>query len=275
MESLEESLALLKLREPDADRRSKLREQIHEKITQREQELEGLAQQELTPFEDVLTTTEVSMVREFLGNLKSKWAEVPVNLRNNFLRVILDQILVTDFDNYLHLKIMWRSGKVQSLISFRPAAATKKRRWNRSEDDILRSHFAQTPLEEILQLLPNREWSEITHRTHLLGLKRKRAETNGKPNPHWTVAEDEVLRSFDRQELSYWEMLKKLENRTYAGIRRRCDILGIRLAGRRIVWRFVESVNDNELSRGEGCGRWQSAPLHPWSTSAGSAGGRG
>jgi len=128
-DSLIESLAFLHRREKDSSRRQSLMEEIYRQIYEREAQLEQLAQQELAPFRDVLATTEVAMVREFLADLRTRWKEIPVYLRNNFLRVILDRILVEEKDQRFDVQIIWRSGFEQKLVVFRPADSRRKASW--------------------------------------------------------------------------------------------------------------------------------------------------
>jgi DNA invertase Pin-like site-specific DNA recombinase len=127
-DSLFESLAYIQQEEPNEQRRKRRIKEINQKINEREEKLEELAKEELAPFENVLTTTEVTMVREFLTDLGTRWDEIPNHMRNAFLRVILERILVKEVNDYFHLEIHWRTGFTQKIIVYRPAVSLPKTR---------------------------------------------------------------------------------------------------------------------------------------------------
>jgi hypothetical protein len=234
-DSLVESLAFLHEREKDPQRRKALMEEIYHKIDERQARLEELSRQELAPFEDVLTTTEVEMVREFLGNLGSRWDTVPVEMRNAFLHVILDRILVQPAYDHFDVRINWRSGFEQRIVIFRPSITMPKIYWSEAEDAIIREHYPTALPVDLMRLLPGRLWEQIGRRATKLGLKRDpncRPEGNKRP---WSPEEDQALRDYDECRISYLEM--------------RAWKLGIDLGKRRIMWRFATSeVNDERGS---------------------------
>ncbi len=77
-DSLFESLAYTQQEEPDPQRRKHRIKEINQKINEREKKLEELAKADLAPFENVLTTTEVTMVREFLAILVAAGTKSPM-----------------------------------------------------------------------------------------------------------------------------------------------------------------------------------------------------
>jgi hypothetical protein len=249
-ESLLESLAFLQSLEKDPQRRKQRFAEINQKLTERETELEELAKKELAPFEDVLTTTEVEMVRDFLTDLRTRWDEIPNEMRNNFLGVILDRILVEEEGDHFNVCIVWRSGLEQRLVTFRPSASLRKNRWSEEEESLIREHYPAASQEELMMMLPDRPWHEIRRRAHRLRISRGYPDRTGSENPHWTSEEDQVLFDYDECRIAYAEMLRALAHRPYAGIRRRAKILGIDFGKRRVVWRFVDSFLENDLFRG-------------------------
>ncbi len=249
-DSLFESLAYTQQEEPDPQRRKHRIKEINQKINEREEKLEELAKAELAPFENVLTTTEVTMVREFLANLGTRWDEIPNDMRNAFLRVVLDRILVEEVEDRFNLEIHWHSGFKQKLIVYRPAVSLPKTRWTEQEEVLIQQHYSTSTPEEMMRLLPRRPWDEIRRRAHLLTVKRSFPDMTGSKNPHWTDEEDQILRDFDICKIAYTEMLVLLGHRSYAGICRRARVLGIDLRKRRIVWRLVDSFEENVQSCG-------------------------
>jgi hypothetical protein len=247
-DSLFESLAYIQQEEPNEQRRKRRIKEINQKINEREEKLEELAKEELAPFENVLTTTEVTMVREFLTDLGTRWDEIPNHMRNAFLRVILERILVKEVNDCFHLEIHWRTGFTQKIIVYRPAVSLPKTRWTEEEETLIRQHYPTSTPEEMMTLLPGRPWDEIRRRAHLLTVKRGFPDMTGSKNPHWTDEEDQILRDFDTCKIAYTEMLVLLGHRSYAGICRRARVLGIDLRKRRIVWRLVDSFEENVQS---------------------------
>lgn len=49
----------------------------------------------------------------------------------------------------------------------------KKRSWTEEEEEILREHYPNKPQQDLMKLLPNRSWGEITLRASRLHLKRE------------------------------------------------------------------------------------------------------
>lgn len=248
-DSLVESLAFLHEREKDPQRRKVLMEEVYHKIDERQARLEELSRQELAPFEDVLTTTEVEMVREFLGNLGTRWDTIPVEMRNAFLHVILDRILVQPAYDHFDVRINWRSGFEQHIIIFRPSITMPKLYWSEAEDAIIREHYPTALPADLMRLLPGRLWEQIGRRATKLGLKRDpncRPEGNKRP---WSPEEDQALRDYDECRISYLEMRAALSDRHPAALHQRAWKLGIDLGKRRIMWRFATSeVNDERGS---------------------------
>jgi hypothetical protein len=249
-DSFIESIAHLQAMATDGRSRKQLIEDIVKRIDERQRQLDELVKKELSPFEIVLTTSEVEMVREFLADLGSRWDEIPNEMRNNFLHIVLDRILVQEADNHFHVQIIWRSGFTQNLVVFRPAICLRKNAWSEEEESLILEHYATASREEFAQMLPDRPWHDIRRRANQLGVQRGWPDRTGTSNPHWTTEEDQVLRDYDESVIAYSEMLDALHHRSPAAIRRRANILGIDLKRQRIVWRFVDTFHDTAPSRG-------------------------
>ncbi len=171
-------------------------------------------------------------------------------MRNAFLRVVLDRILVEEVEDRFHLEIHWHSGFKQKLIVYRPAVSLPKTRWTEQEETLISQYYSTSTPEEMMKLLPKRPWDEIRRRARLLTVKRGFPDMTGSKNPHWADEEDQTLRDFDICKIAYTEMLVLLGHRSYAGICRRARVLGINLRKRRIVWRLVDSFEESVQSYG-------------------------
>ncbi len=212
-------------------------------------QLQALDKEVSASCEDVLTQEEVRLVNEFLADLRTHWSEIPEVQQNRFLRVIIDRILLEQENDHFNVEILWRTGAEQRLILFRPANSRPRDRWTEEEEQLLRAHYCSATRAQLLALLPTREWKEILRRGHHSGLRRGKPDITGRPNPHWTAAEDQVIRDYDAGRIGYEELLAQLD-RPYTGIRRRAtDVLGIDPKRKRIVWRFVDSFTENSRLR--------------------------
>jgi hypothetical protein len=169
-------------------------------------------------------------------------------MRNNFLRVILDRVLIEEADYHFNVRVIWRSGFEQKLITFRPPTSLRKRRWSEEEKTIVREHYPTASRDEMMDMLLGCPWHEIRRCAHKLKVKRGFPDRTGTKNPHWTPEEDQIIRDYDEGRIAYSEMLEALEDRPYAGIVRRAGILGMEFSERRIVWRFVDSFHDKKCS---------------------------
>lgn len=197
------------------------------------------------------------MVRGFLTDLGSRWNEIPNEMRNNFLHIVLDRILVQEEGNHFHVQIIWRSGFTQNLVVYRPANCRRKSAWSEEEESLILEHYATASPQEFAEMLPDRPWHEIHRRAQRLGVKRGWSDRTGTSNPHWTPEEDQVLRDYDECVIAYSEMPDALPNRSQAAIIRRANILGIDLTRQRIVWRFVDTFHDGDHnSEWEICHAW-------------------
>ena len=203
------------------------------------------------------------MVREFLTNLGTRWDDIPNDMRNSFLRVILDCVLIEERKGQFNMRIIWRSGFEQRLVIFRPATSSRKRKWTEEEKKVLYEHYATASREELEEMLPERDWQAIKHKAYLLGLKRGYPDRTGIKNPHWAPEEDQILRNYDECKIGYSEMLEALRHRPRSGIVYRAQKLGILLRKRRIVWRFVDVTDENGSSPGPPPRRCKMPPSRP------------
>ena len=50
--------------------------------------------------------------------------------------------------------------------------------WTLREDNYIKEHFSSGDLENLLKMLPDRNFKDILCRAHILGIKRKKAQAN-------------------------------------------------------------------------------------------------
>jgi hypothetical protein len=67
----------------------------------------------------VLSAAQIATVRAFLADLRTGWDQQPPRLRNEFLRLMLDQVVVNVDCDHVEATMTWRTG-VQQLWIGRP-----------------------------------------------------------------------------------------------------------------------------------------------------------
>lgn len=178
--------------------------------------------------EPVITQDDIDLVRRFLSNLAEGWKAQSPDVKNAFLRLVMDRVLIWHSPSLIRVHLIWRTGLEQDLVIHRPYFEPRKR-WSRREQEVLRQHFEMTPRDQLMALLPNRTWRQIAAKGRGLGLKRKvRARRGGsRPYAPW---EDAILREHCCGELNVAETLSRLDNRTEYSVRCRMRKLGLKRA---------------------------------------------
>lgn len=155
-------------------------------------DLEAFKRQTLEP---TLTGEDIARVRAFLANLKKGWYEQTSELQNEFLRIMLDKVVVRHEGELIEAVIYWRTGFKQQVIIHRPLAKSRREnRWSEDEDKLVRMLFPSSSQDVLTAALPSRSWGSITCRAIRLGLKRDRNYHPPKVWRQWTVEEDAELR---------------------------------------------------------------------------------
>ena len=145
----------------------------------------------------MLTAAQVATVRAFLADLRMGWDGQPASLRNEFLRLILDRVLVKAERGAVEATIVWRSGIEQQLWIERPLHQRGgKVRWTDVEDEWLRTQYVSSSAQELQARFPDRSYYAIRRHAETLGLKRS---PRGLPKPKgvvWSEAENAELRAY-------------------------------------------------------------------------------
>ena len=193
-----------------------------------------------------LSGKDIDLVRNFLANLENGWDKQPNELKNAFLSLVLDRVIVYPDRKTIKAELFWQVGLEQEILIHRPFVDPQKR-WMQEEEDILRAHYADMPRNKLIELLPGRSWDAISYRarTHL-GLSRRGMmgtrgwEKKGKAGKRWSSEEDEIVRRHYAGEISKEEVLELL-GRSYTAIRIRACKLRIKKK-KTIQW---ELINNN------------------------------
>ncbi len=230
IESLKANLAATRLPEQvDA-----MLEQIESILQQKAR----LAAQESSPLGRVLSAAEVGTIRDFLTNLDTQWTILTTELKNTFLTLLLERIIVRHDSEDITALIIWRTGVRQEIrISVNQFARVQ--RWTSDENRFLSEHYCRLSPRDLCQHLSGRTWQSIQKQAALLGItaseKRRNSYRDTKP---FTTTEDEILRAGFRNSLSELELLAQLPGRFPGTLQRRARKLG--LVKKPVVqWEFV------------------------------------
>lgn len=236
VETLEHNFALETL---TPERARWIEGQIQEKLSR----IKELSKIENRPagkvFGKTVTEDDVELVRNFLTDLSSYWESQPNDLKNAFLRLVLDKVVIWPGRETIRARICMRTGLEQEILIHLPLFH-RNRLWSEEEVSILKEHFGTTVRSELLPLLPNRTWRQILRKGKKLGLERPKSLEERVRKGLYSPEEDAVIRQYYDGEISLSEMLTRL-NRTEWSIRRRAAYLGLKKKYRAATWEWVEA----------------------------------
>ena len=113
IENLEHNFAYAKL---TPDRAARLEAQIQERLD-RIKELANLQNTEVGKLVGpAITQDDVELVKRFLGNLKVGWEAQPPQLKNAFLQLVLERVIVVHSPSLIQVQLVWRTGLEQELV---------------------------------------------------------------------------------------------------------------------------------------------------------------
>jgi hypothetical protein len=223
IENLEHNFINAKL---SPERAARIEEQIQERLA-RIKELSDIRNTEVGRLmEPHITQDDVHLVKRFLSNLETGWEAQPSDLKNAFLRLVLDRIIVHHSPALIQVHLVWHTGLEQDLVIYRPYHEPHHR-WTEHETAILQQNFEEMPRYQLQALLPNRTWRQIRSKAEKLGLKRELKWEAGSRRSPYAPWEDEILRQLYRGDLSISEALAELKDRTEDSLRSRMKHLGL------------------------------------------------
>lgn len=229
---------------------------IEGQIEERLERIKELSKLERTPagrvFDNNITPDDVEFVRNFLVNLSTYWDSQPNDLKNAFLQLVLEKIVVWPGRRTIRARIYWRTGLEQEILIHLPPS-DRRHLWSDAELSILKQHYETTPRSELMALLPDRTWKQIVKKAKKLGLKRdKSLGTRSPSRGQYTPEEDALIRLYYEGEISRSELLARL-NRTEQSIRGRARRLGLKKKYKDVTWEWIEAnllTKDYPPSRG-------------------------
>lgn len=216
---------------------------INEQIQNRLARIRELADLEKQPIgaamgKPIPGQADIELVQSFLDNLGQKWVDQPNGLKNAFLRLLLDQVIIWPEPATIRVKLIWRVGLEQELLIYRPPLKFKP--WHETEVEILLQHYTTTNKEVLLALLPNRTWISIRDKAVRLGLVRNdEAKEVGRQGKVYSEEEDRLIKCFYVGEISQDEIIAMTGRKLY-NIRQRARKLGLKWHPPRATWEWLD-----------------------------------
>ncbi len=237
IETLQQNLALTRTPEQVT--------MIFEQIDRRRQRLQDLSELNPPAPGRVLTAAQVATVWAFLADLRTGWDQQPASLRHEFLRLILDRVLVNAEGDAVEAIAAWRSGVEQHLWIERPLRQRGgKERWTEADHAWLREHYAASTVQELEAQFPRRGYQAIRRQAETFGLKRP---PRGRPKPKgasWSTEEHAVLQAYAAGGMSTAELCVQLPGRTWDAIASQGRLLGLRLRRQAAYYRLVHDTRE-------------------------------
>ncbi|MCW5848971.1 MAG: recombinase family protein [Anaerolineae bacterium] len=218
------------------------RKAIWEEIEAKTSQREALSHVENHPVGRVISAADVQNVRACLARIKDRWDSFPNDIKNEFLRLVLQKIILRHDEYTITARVIWQTGREDRIRIWRPRPnATNV--WTAEEDAIIREHYPSTPQEEVLKLLDGRTWLAIKHRARGLGVCRERKAVRYRvayPNSRkpWTAEDDALLKRYYEGEISKAECMTTLA-RSWGAVLRRGESMGLEWKPRHAFRKFL------------------------------------
>ena len=219
-----------------ADQAKWIDQQIHNRLA-RITELAELEKQPIGAIGKPMPgQADIELVDAFLNNLDKNWDDQPNGLKNAFLRLLLDKVVIFNNPTTIRATIIWRVGLEQEILINRWFERFSRPKWSETEVEILQQYYPVAEREELLKMLPGRSWSAIKSKAKGMELRRKRQKK--RTSEHFTPEEDEIVRRYYTGEIDKSEA-EALTGREIESIRSRANRLGLLKVKPRITWEWV------------------------------------
>jgi hypothetical protein len=239
---------------------------IFEQIDRRMQRLQELAETSPEAGRRVLSAAQIATVKAFLADLRTGWDHQPPGLRHEFVRLLLDRVVITADREHVEATITWRTGAQQHLWIERPLIRRGgKVPWTQRDNAWLQAHYATAAREALQARFPHRTYMAIRKQAAALGLKRRH---QGAPKPkgeRWDEAENAQLRAYVAGQLSYTELRAQLPGRTWDGIEHQARVLDLKLQRKPVYYRLEPDMREMVSEEDPSTMKWlQSHAYRHW-----------
>jgi len=251
IDTIRHNLALIRL---DASTALVMEQEINNRLN----ELRVLEARAMQPYSAPhISSEDLEFVAAFLSDMREQWENVPRALQARLFQLILDKVVIHPLEDHdFVVDVQWKGGPTDVLWIERPLWNSLRRPWTNEEIALLRQHYAAAEVKTLVALFPGKLWDGLRVEAHQLKLRRER---HYDPTP-WSSEEDQLLRQFAQQAITYKAMRQALRHRRSSDIERRVAKLGIKMPDtRRIVWHLVNTTQ-NEACRKARCPASSTSP---------------
>jgi DNA invertase Pin-like site-specific DNA recombinase len=218
---------------------------IFEQIDRRMERLQELADTSPEAGRRVLSAAQIATVKAFLADLRTGWDHQPPGLRHEFVRLILDRVVIHADRHHVEATITWRTGAQQRLWIERPLIRRSgKAPWTEADHAWLQAHYVTAAREELQARFPHRTYMAIRKQAAALGLRRRHKGVAKPKGDRWQEAENARLRAYAAGQLSYTELQAQLPGRTWDGIEHKARILGLTFQEKPVYYRLEPDVRE-------------------------------
>jgi Recombinase len=218
---------------------------IFEQIDRRMERLQELADTSPEAGRRVLSAAHIATVRAFLADLRTGWGHQPPGLRHEFMRLILDRVVIHADRNHVEATITWRTGAQQRLWIERPLRRRSgKVPWTEADNTWLRAHYATATRAELQAQFPHRTYMAVRKQAAAFELKRPQQGTSKPKGALWTEPENALLRAQAAGTISYTELCAQLEGRTWDAIETQRRVLGLTRQPQSIYYHVVSDARE-------------------------------
>jgi len=161
-------------------------------IREAKAELDAIKKRPLPP---KVTATDIQRVRDFLENLRAEWEKYPGQVRNRLLKLLINRVELRYGTSHIDATMTWKVGLKQVVrINTGNETMSKRKYWQKEEDDLLKMLWPTASQEAVLAAFPDRTWGSINVHAAKIGLKREWKPSKKNTGPRWTAKEKKLLR---------------------------------------------------------------------------------
>jgi DNA invertase Pin-like site-specific DNA recombinase len=218
---------------------------IFEQIDRSTERLQALVDTTPDGASRVLSAAQVATVRAFLADLRTGWDQQAPGLRNEFMRLVLDRVVVRVDRDHVEATLLWRTGIEQHLwIERPPIRRGGKLPWTEEDNIWLRQYYATASREALQARFPHRTVMAVRKQAATLGIKRPQHGTSKPKGARWTAAENARLRAHAAGTISSAELCAQLPGRTWDAIETQRRVLGLTRQPQAIYYRVVRDARE-------------------------------
>jgi DNA invertase Pin-like site-specific DNA recombinase len=151
--------------------------------------------------------------REMLANIPALWQTSTDQVRNRFLKLILEAVHINNYRDYFDVTIIWFNKQEDRIRVHLPVRSHDKLKWTEEDRAFLLENFATAPWSEITARLRRSQRSIFTYARHKLKIGPHVRPRPPLQQKRWTVEEKAILQQYCDGQIAFDEMMAALSPR--------------------------------------------------------------